>query len=69
MGDFLLPCPFVCRQEVMDLVDKSGKFSKKFERFTGTPPTNIYIYKEPQNHGLLFTVILLKAQVLFTFTS
>lgn len=26
----------VSRQEVMDLVDKSGKFSKKFQRFTGT---------------------------------
>ncbi|KAK2393973.1 hypothetical protein QL285_055861 [Trifolium repens] len=24
------------RQELMDLVDKSGKFSKKFEKFTGT---------------------------------
>ena len=24
------------RQEIMELVEKSGKFSKKFDRFTGT---------------------------------
>lgn len=29
----VLPCD--CRQEVMDLVHKSGKFDKKFEGFTG----------------------------------
>lgn len=28
-------CKFPCRQEVMDLVNASGKFSKKFEAFTG----------------------------------
>ncbi|CAI0626950.1 unnamed protein product [Linum tenue] len=32
----LLPLSNSCRQEVMDLVAKSGKFSKKFEGFTGT---------------------------------
>jgi len=31
----LSKCCFV-RQEVMDLVHKSGKFTKKFEKFTGT---------------------------------
>lgn len=29
------PCKFPCRQELMDLVNKSGKFGKKFEAFTG----------------------------------
>ncbi|TXG71795.1 hypothetical protein EZV62_000374 [Acer yangbiense] len=37
-GQILLGCDNhpVSRQEVMDLVSKSGKFSKKFEGFTGT---------------------------------
>ncbi|KAI9195390.1 hypothetical protein LWI28_014428 [Acer negundo] len=37
-GRILLGCDNhpVSRQEVMDLVSKSGKFSKKFEGFTGT---------------------------------
>ncbi|KAK3189807.1 hypothetical protein Dsin_029368 [Dipteronia sinensis] len=38
-GRILLGCDNhpVSRQEVMDLVSKSGKFSKKFEGFTGEP--------------------------------
>lgn len=28
-------CIFKCRQDVMDIVEKSGKFSKKFQGFTG----------------------------------
>ena len=34
-GTFSATSIFLCRQEVMDLVTKSGKFSKKFEAFTG----------------------------------
>ena len=33
------PCKFPCRQEVMDLVNGSGKFSEKFEAFTGKLPS------------------------------
>lgn len=29
---------FPCRHEIMDLVNASGKFSKKFEAFTGKLP-------------------------------
>lgn len=37
-GQIFLGCDNhpVSRQELMDLVNKSGKFSKKFEAFTGT---------------------------------
>lgn len=34
-GLFAIMLFFFCRQELMDLVDRSGKFSKKFEGFTG----------------------------------
>ena len=34
-NEVFLPCELVCRQEVMDIVSRSGKFSKKFEGFTG----------------------------------
>ena len=33
--NILSHCSYVCRQEMMDLVNKSGKFSKKFDKFTG----------------------------------
>ncbi|KAK9137940.1 hypothetical protein Sjap_008534 [Stephania japonica] len=33
--DFSAALLLSCRQEIMDLVNRSGKFSEKFERFTG----------------------------------
>ncbi|PRQ39075.1 hypothetical protein RchiOBHm_Chr4g0421081 [Rosa chinensis] len=33
---YLWPFQCLCRKEVMDLVNKSGKFTKMFESFTGT---------------------------------
>lgn len=56
MGLSLMTSAFLCRQEVMDLVTKSGQFSKKFEGFTGRPFRPSLIF---QTKPICFPLILI----------
>lgn len=44
-----------CRQEMMDLVNKSGKFSKKFEAFTGEAFGDIFVDTGPTQNKLCYS--------------
>lgn len=51
-----MPFDVLCRQEVMALVNKSGKFTQKFEGFTGRPLKVCLAFGTDIVDGYIFTV-------------